>query len=105
MMEEARSRLSLHKELCEVLGAEDRVYFSAPTHMKYPCIRYDDNGDEVNYGDNRRYYVTRRWTIMIIDENPDSEIPDKLLDHFEYCSKDRVYAADGLYHFVFNLFY
>lgn len=104
-MEEQRTRLSLHEELCEVLGDSKRVYFSPPAHMKYPCIRYDDNGDEISYGDNTRYSVKRRWTVMIIDENPDSEIPAKLLEHFRYCTKDRVYASDGLYHFVFNLYY
>lgn len=104
-MEGQRTRQDLHNELCDILGATDRVYFSAPTHMKYPCIRYDDDGDEINYGDNERYYVKRRWTIMIIDKNPDSEIPNRLVEHFRYCSKDRVYATDGLYHFVFSLFY
>ena len=104
-MERPHSRLSLHKELCDIIGAEDRVYFSAPVHMQYPCIRYDDNGDEVDYGDNTRYRMKRRWTITIIDQNPDSWIPAKLLNHFRYCSKDRVYATDGLYHFVFNLYY
>ena len=105
MKEEQRTRQSLHKILCDILGAEDRVYFSAPTHMKYPCIRYDDNGDEINYGDNIHYYVKRRWTIMIIDKNPDSEIPARLIERFDYCTKDRVYASDGLYHFVYNLYY
>lgn len=105
MTEVRRTRLDLHNELCEILGATDRVYFSPPTHMKYPCIRYDDAGEDVNYGDNTRYHVKRRWTIMIIDENPDSKIPANLVNHFPYCSKDRVYAADGLYHFVYNLYY
>lgn len=105
MKVEQRTRVSLHNELCEVLGATDRVYFSAPTHMKYPCIRYDDNGDEINYGDNKRYYVKRRWTITVIDPDPDSEIPANLMEHFDYCSKDRVYASDGLFHFVLSLFY
>lgn len=104
-MGEQRIRLSLHEELCDILGAEDRVYNSPPTHMKYPCIRYEDSGDEIRYGDNDRFIIKRKWTIMIIDEDPDSEIPVKLMEHFKYCSKDRVYASDGLYHFVYNLYY
>lgn len=105
MTVEQRTRLSLHQELCDILGAKDRVYFEPPSHMKYPCIRYEDSGEEINYGDNVRYHVKRRWMVMIIDQDPDSELPMIFMEHFPYCRKDRVYATDGLYHFVFDLFY
>ena len=105
MMEQRRTREDLHNELLQIVGPEGHCYFESPSHMQYPCIRYDDAGEEVNYGDNVRYNVAREWTIMVIDPNPDSELPAKLLEHFHYLRKDRVYAVDGLYHFVFRLYY
>lgn len=101
----ARTRLTLHEELCDVLGS-DNCYFSPPSSMTYPCIKYGREVPDVNDADNIQYTVIGRWTITIIDYNPDSEIPKRLTDHFQqYCRKDREYTTDGLYHFVYNLYY
>ena len=100
-----RTRLTLHEELCEVLGSQN-CYFSPPNKMIFPCIRYVRETPAVEDADNIPYTETARWTITIIDHDPDSEIPKRLTDHFKhYCRKDREYVTEGLYHYVYNLYY
>ena len=101
----ARTRKQLHEELCEVLGSRN-CYFSPPSTMKYPCIKYEEARPMVNHADNIRYRFMKCWVLTIIDEDADSEIPDMLRDHFKhYLSFDRFYPADNLNHWVFTLYY
>lgn len=101
----ARTRLELHEELCEVLGSR-KCYFSPPSTLEFPCILYKRERPLVNHADNIKYRSMNRWTITIIDENPDSDIPRRLEEHFQhYCTKDREYPSDGLNHFVYDLYY
>lgn len=100
-----RTRKTLHKELCDILGSFN-CYFSPPSEMKYPCIRYVRETPAVEDADNMGYTKMQRWTITIIDYDPDSDIPARFEDHFHYyCRKDREYTVEGLYHFVYNLYY
>lgn len=103
---------ALHDILCGVLGApfpdgEDHCYFQPPGNpeMKYPCIRYNYTNDLDVFADNIHYMSSKRYTVTIIDENPDSEIPNRLKNTFPYCTSDRNYAVDGLNHFVYTLYY
>lgn len=99
-------RLSLHKELKEVVGS-DSVYFQPPStiQMKYPCIVYNrDFMDEV-YANNRTYANRYRYSVTVIDKSPDSEILDKLKERFTLISFDRHYISDNLNHDVFTLYY
>ena len=100
----ARTRHDLSKLLHEILGS-DNVYFRQPSEgMNYPCIKYDLVSGGERYADNIKYIKSRRWTITIIDENPDSEIPERL-EKLPYCSFDRTYESDGLNHFVYELYF
>lgn len=100
-----RTRLTLHEELCEVLGSRN-CYFSPPSKMNYPCIKYVRDAPSIEDADNISYTRIDRWSLTIIDHNPDSDIPARLEEHFpQYCRKDREYTADGLYHFVYILYY
>jgi hypothetical protein len=101
----ARTRLELHDELCGVLGSKN-VYFRPPSKgMKYPCIIYTLEGDDANFANNIQYIKRNRWGITIIDEDPDSEIPDRLKESLPYCGFDRTYESDGLNHFVYTLYF
>ena len=101
----ARTRLTLHEELCEVLGTRN-CYYEAPSVLKYPCIKYEMQNPAIDYADNEEYRSTNMWMITIIDTDPDSEIPKRLKEHFKYyCSRNREYDSDGLKHFVYTLYY
>jgi hypothetical protein len=100
------SRLDLHEELCEILGSRN-VYFQPPSSvkMKYPCIRYSSDGNSVRHANNKVYKNVKRYEGVVIDSNPDSTIPDAMLEHFEMCSLGSGYTADNLNHFPFTLYY
>lgn len=100
------NRLDLHKELRELLDSAN-VYFQPPASlsMKYPCIKYSLTSIDIRHADDSNYTNDRQYTIMVIDSNPDSEIPDRILNHFRMCSFDRSYTADNLNHFVLTLYY
>lgn len=102
---------ALHEILCEVLepftpDATKQCYFQPPAdlEMKYPCIRYDYTNDNDDFADNIRYRCSKKYTVIIIDEDPDSKIPDEL-KKLPYCISDRNFTADGLNHFVYTLFF
>lgn len=101
----------LHDILCDVLGSPfpdggSHCYFEAPSddEMKYPCIKYNyaDNLDD--YADNSRYISFKRYVVTLIDEDPDSKIQERLIS-LPYCKLDRIFAKNGLSHFVYILYY
>lgn len=107
------ARSALHDILCGVLPGpfpeegDGHCYFNPPTdfEMSYPCIRYNYTNDNDDFADNIHYRSSKKYTVTIIDEDEDSEIPNRLKEAFLYCSSDRNYVVDGLYHFVYTVFY
>lgn len=95
----------LHDILCKVLGSSC-CYFDPPgePNMKYPCIVYHYTNDDDNFADNIHYRRSKRYTVTVIDEDPDSKIPDRLKE-LPYCTSDRNFASDGLSHFVHTLYF
>lgn len=100
------SRLKLHEELCGILGTE-KVYFQPPASVKmsYPCIRYSLSKVHSLKANNRNYKNTKRYEIVVIDYDPDSDIYLKILEHFPMCNFERPYVADNLNHWVLTLYY
>lgn len=100
------SRLELHEELCELLGSRN-VYYQPPENLKmiYPCIRYSKSDVATKKASDRIYIKDNRYEITVIDKNPDSAIPDSILERFPYCSFDRWYPSNNLNHFVLTLYY
>ena len=101
----SRSRLDLHEILCEVLGSRN-VYFQPPESikLKYPCIVYEKNYVQNLKADNKNYTTHKRYTVTVIDKDPDSDVPDKLLE-LPYTSYDRHFVSDNLNHEVLTLYY
>lgn len=99
------SRHKLHEELVEALG-NNRVYFQPPesVKLKYPCIIYKRATGFERNADDESYLMRIRYTVTLIDPNPDSQIIDKIM-RIHYCSFDRHYVADNLNHDVFNVYY
>lgn len=102
-----KKREKLHEVLCDILGSRN-CYFCPPSNirMKYPCFVYSAEGDLTTYADDIRYLHHSPFTLTIIDEDPDSELPVRLFNSsLVYLSHDRTYTADGMYHFVFTLYF
>ena len=99
-------RIELGKKLRTALGSNN-VYFQSPesTKMAYPAIRYSLDDIETDNADNMKYSKKRRYSVTLMDYDPDSETVDKILTSFDYCSFDRFYISDKLNHWVFTLFY
>ena len=99
------SRLELHENLCDILGTRN-VYYQPPAsiQLKYPCIVYNIDAMNTKYANNGPYIVKDRYTITLIDKDPDSEFVEKLkalpLSAFSRC-----YQSDNLNHSVFTIYY
>lgn len=100
------SRIQLNNELEELLGS-DHVYFQPPATVKmaYPCIRYTLEADRVDHADDISYNRTHRYSVIVIDKDPDRLIYERLIKHFQYCRLSRVYCAENLNHYVLELYY
>lgn len=96
----------MHGELCEILGTSF-VYFQPPesVKLKYPCIIYSRSTPSKRNANDRPYMNTNRYDGTVIDSNPDSDIADKIVNHFPMCTLDRVYTSNNLNHFSFTLYY
>ena len=98
-------RSNLHAELCAVLSSP-HVYFQPPESIKmvYPCVVYERSGINTRFADDKPYAHKKKYTVTIIDKNPDSQIPDRMAA-LPLCSFDRHFVADNLHHDVFTLYY
>lgn len=98
-------RMKLHKMLVDLLGSSN-VYFQPPESikMKYPCIVYHLADIDPVFADNIPYLKKRRYSVTVIDRDPDSVIRDKMSD-LQACGFERQFTSDNLYHYVFNLTY
>lgn len=98
-------RTSLQTLLETILGSRN-VYFQPPStlDMAYPCIVYELFTRDTVFADNNPYLSNKRYKITVIDRNPDSLIPDKLLA-LPKCSFDRRFVADNLNHDTFSIYF
>ena len=98
-------RLQL-QTILELIIDNENVYFQPPESIKlnYPCIIYELSGHKSEFADNKLYLNKKQYTITVIDRDPDSLIPDKLLS-LSLISFDRYYAANNLNHYVFRLYF
>ena len=99
-------RLYLHEELCEILESRN-AYFQPPSSvsMNYPCIRYSLDEPAQTYANDKNYTNTNRYDGVVIDRDPESDIPGKLLAHFSMCRLGKPYVANNLNHFPFTIYY
>ena len=99
------SRLELQSKLEELLESSN-VYYQPPAsiQMKYDAIRYSKKDFWRTVANGKTYSKLRCYELVVISRRPDHEVIDKLLD-LPYCSFDRSYVADNLYHDVFTLYY
>lgn len=98
-------RMQLQSELERLVGFN--VYFQPPAtvQLKYPCVIYNLSSGNATYADNSVHTYTNRFELIFIYRKQNMEIVETVLRTFPMCTVSRVYIADNLYHYVFNLYY
>lgn len=101
MMQTPTNRNELHDILVEILGS-NHVYFDPPEKFKmaYPAIVYYKNPVKSTFADDKPYKHTHGYTVTLIDEDPDSEIFDKMIE-LPMCIHDNHFTSNGMNHDVF----
>ena len=99
-----KRRLELDNAFRGILGSNE-VYFEPPENKKlnYPCIIYNRTSGQTDFADNKPYTFSFRYTVTVIDRDPDSRIPEKLAS-LECCTFDRGFTSENLYHYVFTIY-
>lgn len=99
------TRLELQSLLEETLGSRN-VYFQPPENLsiKYPCIIYARDYADTKFADNKPYNTTKRYSVTVIDKDPDSLIPDKIAN-LPLCVFNRHFKADNLNHDTYNIYF
>lgn len=98
------NRLLLHEELLEFLA---NVYFQPPSDlvMKYPCIVYTKAGKDITRANNHIYNSIQEYQLTIMDYNPDNDLTDRILNHFEYSTPGSTFVVNRLNHSTIKLYY
>lgn len=98
-------RLDLQSLLEELLESRN-VYYQPPesVKMQYPAIRYSKKSIQSAYANNSKYLMRDCYELIVISRKPDNPVIKRLLA-LPYCSYDRPYIADNLYHDVLTIYY
>lgn len=98
-------RIEFHNIL-EALPGVKKAYFQRPPKNQIQLdntIVYSGKPG-LKYADNHVYLKGTYYTVTFIHSDPDSETVDAILE-LQYCSFDRQFISDDLYHDVFTIFY
>ena len=99
------TRLDLQNKLEEFNGNRN-VYYDPPENLKmeYDAIRYSKKKPSSIYANDAKYKLMNCYEIIVISRKSDSPVVGKLMA-LPYCSYDRDYEADNLYHDVLTLYW
>lgn len=102
-------RLQLHQILNDIVVATNpkgKAYFQPPADVKmiYPCIVYSRDYVASEFANDALYHNTKRYAVTIIDEDPDSDIPDKVAA-LPMCNFVRFFTKDKLNHDIYKLYF
>lgn len=103
-------RLKLHDILVEIINSpnpkESRVYFQPPASisLRYPCIIYARSAKDEKFANNNLYFGKDKYSITVIDANPDSTIPDQI-SNLPLTKFVRHFTVDNLNHDVYNTYF
>lgn len=84
------------------------VYFQPPSNirMSYPCIVYSKTpSGSAEYANNSPYKRTQLYTITVIEKSPETDLVDRIFEHFNYCSIGSNFIKDNLHHTILNLYF
>ena len=99
------SRIELQTLFEELLDSRN-VYYQPPESIKmsYTAIKYSRSDVDVRHADDTAYSKMTKYEVIVIAKSPDDPVIEKILD-LPYCSYDRHYVSDNLYHEVFTLYH
>lgn len=101
----ARSQAELQAILAALDGVEMAAFQPPPNQaIVYPAVIYERDDSFTTKADNILWFLKKRYTVTVIDRKPDSLIPDQV-ENLPYASFDRFFIANGLNHFVYQLFF
>lgn len=102
----SRPRSELKAMFKEILG-NTNVYFQPPESLKinYDCIIYKDVTPFTRRANNKVYILQHKYQVTYITSNPNSTIRDKMLTTFEMIDRVNDFVSDGLYHYVYELYF
>ena len=96
-------------EILRNIEGVKKVYFQPPDSMKlqYPCLIYELSGFTEENADNNTYLSFPRYTLTLIDRNPESILQKRVKDLKQGCyvSFDRFFTSDNMNHWVYNLIF
>lgn len=100
-------RISFRDRLEEVVGEGIKLYFQPPEGLKltFPCIVYEMANVEIKKADNSPYIGHKRYTVTVIDKNPDSDIYMNILNGFEHAKYSNTFKSDNFYHYVISIYW
>lgn len=100
-------RLEFRDDLQEAMGQNRKLYFQPPngTKLTYPCAIYQLQNIDTKRADDSIYNKMTCYQVTVIDPDPDSELPDSLLNAFQYIKFDRFFTSDNLNHYVFTIYF
>lgn len=98
-------RLELHAILTNILESKN-VYYQPPEtiRMSYPSIVYKRDNIQNDFANNGVYSQHYVYEVTVIDEDPDSEIVDKV-SKISTSNFERHFTVDNLNHDVFTIYY
>jgi hypothetical protein len=101
----AQSQAELQTLLREIEGVTE-AYFQKPGNLTLtpPYIVYEIDDEYVARADDTAFAFWNRYTVTIVDRDPDSPIRATVRD-LPHASMDRKFISGGLYHFVYNLYF
>jgi hypothetical protein len=84
----------------------DNVFFQPPESLKltYPCIIYSRSTDVKRFASNNPYNRVLGYTVIVLDANPDSEIPAMVAD-LPMSDFNRSYRKNNINHDVFTVYF
>lgn len=87
-------------------GEKSFVYFQPPIDARMPprCIVYSRASASTDHADDELYRFRQRYTVIVIDPDPDSTLRDKILS-LPLCRYSRHYVVNNLNHDVYDLYY
>lgn len=99
-------RLDLQSELEDLMEGNMVKYQPPPNYqLTYPCVVYSQSNGRSRFAGNMPYIFVRRYSLTLIDRDPDSIFVEKLAMAFPMITMDRTFSTQGLHHYVYTLYY